>query len=229
MKEACLILIRHGQSVWNEKKLFTGWVNVDLSPKGEQEAHLAGLALKKQGLKIDSAFSSALKRSIQTLELVLGAMDQKIPFEKHWRLNEKHYGALQGKNKEEIKKKFGAEQLHQWRRSFDTPSPSLEEKQILEPKELYKDLDNIPKTESLKQTQKRVLFFWSHKIVPLIKQKKCVLISAHGNSLRSLIKKLEQISDKDITKIEIQTGQPIIYKINETLHIVSKNILPKNF
>ena len=228
MKQACLILIRHGQSVWNEKNLFTGWVNVDLSQKGKQEAHFAGLALKKQGLKIDHAFSSALKRSIQTLELLLVAMDQKIPFEKHWRLNEKHYGDLQGKNKEEIKKKFGAEKLHQWRRSFDIPSPSLEEKQTLEPKELYKDLDRIPKTESLKQTQKRVLFFWSHKIIPLMKQKKCVLISAHGNSLRSLIKELEHLSDKDISDIEIQTGQPIIYKMNESLHLVSKNILPKN-
>ena len=218
-------MIRHGQSVWNEKNLFTGWVDIGLTEKGRKEAYQAGLALKKANVSINHAFSSALKRSIHTLEILLEAMGGKISFEKHWRLNERHYGALQGKNKEEINQKFGSKRVHEWRRSFEATPPPLQEEQVLKPEELYKDLAIAPKTESLKDTRKRVLFFWSQKAAPLIKEGKSVLLSAHGNSLRALIKELEFISDENISSVEIQTGQPLIYELNSSLNILSKETL----
>ena len=225
MKKNWLVLIRHGQSVWNEKNLFTGWVDVGLTEKGQQEAYQAGLSLKKENISIDQAFSSALKRSIHTLEILLEAMGCAIPFEKSWRLNERHYGALQGNNKEQMKQKFGAKQVQKWRRSFEIAPPPLKQEQDLKPTEFYKDLSQAPQSESLKDTQKRVLFFWSQKLAPLIKKNKSVLISAHGNSLRALIKELESISDKDISTVEIQTGQPLVYELNSSLKVLSKKIL----
>ena len=221
-----LVLIRHGQSIWNEKNLFTGWVDIGLTQKGQDEAYQAGLALKKENISIDQAFSSALQRTIHTLDIVHEAMGHKKKiYEKHWRLNEKHYGALQGKNKDSARQEFGEEQVHQWRRSFDVAPPPLKQKQDLKPEEFYKDLNEAPQTESLKDTQKRVLFFWSQKVAPLIKEQKSVLISAHGNSLRALIKELESISDRDISSVEVQTGQPLVYKLNPELQILSKTIL----
>jgi len=225
MRKSRLILIRHGQSVWNEKNLFTGWVDVGLTKKGKQEAYKAGLSLKRDNISIDHAFSSALKRSIHSLEIILQAMNKALSFEKNWRLNERHYGALQGKNKEEIKQEFGAKQVHEWRRSFKTTPPPLKEKQVLSPKELYKELDVAPQTESLKETGERVLFFWNQKIAPLIKKGESVLLSAHGNSLRALIKELESLSDEEISSIEIQTGRPLVYELNSYFDIINKKTL----
>ena len=225
MRKNWLVLVRHGESIWNQKNLFTGWVDVELSKKGFQEARQAGLALKKENIPINHAFSSALKRSIQTLEAIIQAMELQIPFIKNWSLNERHYGALQGQNKEKAVQEFGAKTIHEWRRGFFKAPPPLTAKQTLQPPELYKDLAAAPKTESLKDTQDRVLPFWNQNIMPLIKQQKSVLISAHGNSLRTLIKKLEKISDKDISSIEIQTGQPIIYQLNRSAEILHKDIL----
>jgi len=220
-----LILVRHGQSIWNEKNLFTGWEDVGLSEKGKAEARQAGLSLKKSKISIDQAFCSALKRSIHTLEILLEAMGEKIPFEKHWRLNERHYGALQGKNKDSARQEFGAMRVQEWRRSFETAPPPLEQEQSLEPKKLYKDLLTVPKTESLKDTGKRVLVFWNQRVLPLIKENKSVLISAHGNSLRALIKEIESVSDKEISLVELQTGRPIVYETTPSLKILRKKIL----
>jgi len=223
MKKNWLILVRHGQSIWNEKNLFTGWVDIDINQKGCQEARQAGLALKQKNILIDQAFCSALRRSIHTLEIILQTMELKIPIIKSWRLNERHYGILQGQNKKKVLQEFGDKKVNQWRRSFLTAPPALKKKQTLRPSDLYKDLSKAPETESLKDTQKRILYFWNQTILPFIKKKKSILISAHGNSLRALIKNLEKISDKDISSLEIQTGKPIIYQINDSAEILSKN------
>ena len=224
-----LILVRHGQSEWNKKNLFTGWTDVDLSEKGNQEALKAGLELKKRNLNFDFAFSSALKRAIYTMEIILEQMDLKnIPITKAWQLNERHYGALQGQNRQDIIDKYGKDQVHKWRRDFETTPPSIKENQTFEKMDLYKDLKQIPTGESLKDTQKRVLLFWEEKILPHIQNEKSILLVAHGNSLRALIKKLENISDKDISSVEIKTGKPIIYKLNKQAGILSKEALDFN-
>ena len=222
---AYLVLIRHGQSEWNKKNLFTGWTNISLSDQGKEEAKQAGLDLKARNIVFEHAFSSALKRAIQTMEIVLHNMNLQIPFIKAWQLNEKHYGWLQGQNKKELIDKFGKEQIHKWRRSFKIAPPPLESSQNLEPKELYKTLKTAPKTESLQDTQNRVLPFWEENIYPFILNQKSVLVTAHGNSLRSLIKKLEHISDENISSVEVKTGRPIIYKMNEQAHIIEKESL----
>lgn len=219
----CLILVRHGQSVWNEKNLFTGWIDIGLTEKGKKQVYQTGLLIKKANISIDHAFSSALKRSIHSLEILLQAMGKQTPpFEKDWRLNERHYGALQGKNKEDIKKEFGAKQVQEWRRSFKTAPPPLEEKQNLNPKEFYKNLTTAPKTESLQDTSKRVLSFWNEKASPLLKKGENVLLVAHGNSLRALIKELESLSDSEISSIELQTGQAFVYELDDSLGVLNK-------
>ena len=225
MSSTKLVLIRHGQSEWNKKNLFTGWVDINLSEKGKEEALQAGLELKKQKISFDVTFCSALKRSIHTLEIILDQMNlTSIPVTKAWQLNERHYGALQGQNRQNVINKYGAHQVQQWRRDFETIPPLLK-KQTFNPSDLYKDLKELPKGESLKDTQKRVLPFWRKEIFPHIQKGKSVLIVAHGNSLRSLIKDLENISDEKISSLEIKTGKPLIYKLNKELKILSKEVI----
>ena len=222
MSKTNLVLIRHGQSQWNQKNLFTGWTDIDLSQKGQEEAKKAGLLLKEKGLTFDCAFTSVLKRAIRTLWIILDEMDLMwIPVIKTWRLNERHYGALQGKNKNHIMKQYGKDQLQKWRRNFSTKPPLLEGKQVFHPK-IDKNL-TLPRGESLKDTQNRLLPFWKQTILPMIQEKKSVLIVAHGNSLRALIKHLENISDSEIPSLNIPTGKPIIYSLNSKGTILQKS------
>ena len=217
-----LVLIRHGQSEWNKKNLFTGWTDVELSQQGREEARQAGLELKNRNILFKKAFSSALKRSIQTMEIILQNMSLSLPFVKAWQLNERHYGQLQGQNKQNVINRFGEEQVRKWRRDFKTAPPPITTQQNLNNKKLYKNLKEIPQSESLKDTQDRVLPFWRHSIYPCIKRQKSVLIIAHGNSLRALVKKLENISDKDISSVEIKTGRPLIYQLDKYACILHK-------
>lgn len=226
MSVSSLVLVRHGQSEWNKKNLFTGWIDIGLSEKGKEEAIQAGLELKKRKMIFDCVFSSALKRAIHTMELMLEQMDLKtIPTIRAWQLNERHYGALQGQNRQDVINKYGSEQVHKWRRDFKTAPPPLEQNQDFKKTQFYKELEQIPNGESLRDTQKRVLSFWKQKIFPQIQNSKSVLIVAHGNSLRALIKYLENISDEQISSVEIKTGKPLIYKMDKTGKIFSKEIL----
>lgn len=221
-----LVLIRHGQSEWNKKNLFTGWEDVVLSEQGIKEAVKSGSEFAKRQITFDCVFSSALKRAIHTAEIILKQMNLNLPIVKAWQLNERHYGALQGQNKQDIIDKYGTEQVHKWRRSFHIAPPPLKLKSSLKSiNPLYKDLKYIPNGESLKDTQKRVLLFWRKQILPEIQNKKSILISAHGNSLRGLIKHLENIPDDKISALEVKTGQPIIYKVSDKGKICSKEIL----
>lgn len=217
-----VVLLRHGQSLWNKENKFTGWYDVDLTEQGEQEARNGGKLLKEQGYTFDIAYTSVLKRAIRTLWLCLQEMDQMwIPVIRNWKLNERHYGDLQGLNKAETAKKFGDEQVLIWRRSFDTPPPPLSKDDERYPGKdpRYKDLseDEIPLTESLKITIDRVVPYWEDEIVPQIKAGKKVLITAHGNSLRALVKHLDQISNEEILKLNIPTGTPLVYELDENL------------
>ena len=219
-----LVLVRHGQSAWNLENRFTGWVDVGLSEKGVEEARQAGIALKEAGFTFDAAFTSVLKRAIKTLWLALEEMDQMwIPVTKDWRLNERHYGALTGLNKAETAEKYGDEQVHIWRRSYDTPPPALDQDDSRHPRfdPRYRSLDPslLPSTESLAITLERVLPYWRDAIVPVVQQSESVLISAHGNSLRALIKHLNEVSDDDITKVEIPTGDPLVFILNDDLSV----------
>ena len=217
-----LVLIRHGQSLWNQQNLFTGWKDIDFSERGHEEARQAGVLLKKKGLIFDCAFTSVLKRAIRTLWIILDEMDlMGIPVTKTWRLNERHYGALQGQNKDFIMERYGKNQLQKWRRDFTTKLPELQKKQTLCP-QIYKNL-TPPRSESLKDTQERLLPVWKEIIQPLIREKKSVLIVAHGNSLRALIKHLENISDNDISSLNIPTGQPLIYSLDSEGNIRQKS------
>jgi 2,3-bisphosphoglycerate-dependent phosphoglycerate mutase len=214
-----LVLIRHGESVWNKENRFTGWVDVGLSEKGIQEAHAAGRALKKAGFTFDTAFTSLLRRAITTLSIVLDEMELLwIPVQKSWRLNERHYGTLQGLNKAETSLKHGVEQVKVWRRSFDVSPPPIE---IWNPEfpgndDRYKP-GELPKTESLKDTIARALPYWHEMIAPAIRAGRRVIVAAHGNTLRALIKSLDGISDRDIADLELPTGVPIHYELNEDL------------
>ena len=219
-----LVLVRHGQSLWNQKNLFTGWANVDLSSKGIEEAKEVGLLLKSKQISFDQAFTSALLRAISTLEYILEKLNLNIPILKSWQLNEKHYGDLQGKNKKLTIEKYGKEQVQKWRRGFDAQPPLLSSPQDLQPAELYQGLKQAPKGENLEQTQKRVLSFWKQSIFPKIQEEQRVLIVAHGNSLRALMKYLENISDTEISSVEIKTGQAILYSINSQEKILKKEI-----
>ena len=222
-----LVLIRHGQSAWNLENRFTGWWDVDLTEQGEAEAQSAGELLAAKGLDFDLCFTSVLTRAIRTLHIGLRAMDRLwLPVEKDWRLNERHYGGLTGLDKAETAAKHGADQVKIWRRSFDIPPPLPEEGS---PWDLAKDVRYkgvpIPQTESLKDTIARVLPYWEERIAPEIKAGKRVLISAHGNSLRALVKHLSGISDDEITGLEIPTGQPIVYDLADDLAVLDRYYL----
>jgi 2,3-bisphosphoglycerate-dependent phosphoglycerate mutase len=222
-----LVLIRHGQSQWNLENRFTGWKDVNLTDAGEAEARAGGRLLREQGFDFDICYTSVLTRAIRTLWLVLDEMDRRwLPVVKDWRLNERSYGGLQGLNKAETAEKHGLDQVMIWRRSFDIPPPSLasddERYPIDDPR--YRDLprENIPLTESLKDTIERVQPYWEAEIAPKIRSGQRVLISAHGNSLRSLVKHLDGISDSEIPQVEIPTGNPLVYDLDDNLRPKSK-------
>jgi 2,3-bisphosphoglycerate-dependent phosphoglycerate mutase len=217
-----VVLLRHGESDWNRENRFTGWTDVDLSDKGRAEAKAAGLLLKQEGYVFDVAFSSVLKRAIRTLWLALDEMDLLwIPVDRSWRLNERHYGALQGLNKTETAAKFGEDQVKVWRRSYDIPPPPLEKSDARFPGHdpRYKDLAaaDLPTTECLKDTVARFLPHWHDRIAPAVKAGKRVVIAAHGNSLRALVKYLDNVSDADIVELNIPTGIPLVYELDENL------------
>ena len=216
-----LVLLRHGESTWNKENRFTGWTDVPLTGLGVEEAKKAGRVLKEERFVFDIVFTSVLKRATDTTDIVLKEMSLKIPIEYTWRLNERHYGALQGLNKAEMAAKYGEEQVSKWRRSYDIRPPALDKKDKRwpghDPK--YKDLHEkqIPVTESLKDTVKRVAPYWKEKIVPALKQGKRVLVSASGNSLRALVKYMDNVPDDEIVSFNIPTGIPLIYELDNNL------------
>ncbi len=217
-----VVLLRHGESTWNHENRFTGWTDVDLSAKGVDEAHAAGRLLRDEGYGFDIAYTSVLKRALRTCWIVLDELDQLwIPTIKSWRLNERHYGALQGLNKAETAAKHGEEQTTIWRRSFDIPPPPLELDDPRHPRHdpRYADLaaEDLPATESLKETIARFVPYWEGTIGPDVQAGKRVLIAAHGNSLRALVKYLDGISDADIVGLNIPTGIPLVYELDEAL------------
>jgi 2,3-bisphosphoglycerate-dependent phosphoglycerate mutase len=217
-----MVLLRHGESQWNLENRFTGWTDVDLSERGVDEARAAGRALKDAGVTFDVAFTSVLKRAIRTLWIVLEETDRMwIPTRKNWRLNERHYGALQGLNKAETADKFGKEQVMLWRRSFDVPPPPLErsDKRFSGNDPRYAALapEELPLTESLKETGVRVLPYWENTILPVLARGAKIIVAAHGNSRRSLVKHLDNIPDEEIPAVEIPTGKPLIYEFSNDL------------
>jgi len=214
-----LVLLRHGESDWNRENRFTGWTDVDLSARGIEEARAAGRSLAAAGLRFDLAFTSLLKRAIRTLWITLEELDQMwLPVEKSWRLNERHYGALQGLDKAEMAARFGEQQVLAWRRSYDTPPPLLEKNDSR-----YEGSDPryagvaVPRSECLKDTVARVIPYWNSAIAPAVSAGRKVLIAAHGNSLRALVKHLDNISDADIMPLNIPTGVPLVYELDERL------------
>jgi 2,3-bisphosphoglycerate-dependent phosphoglycerate mutase len=220
-----IVLLRHGESTWNKENRFTGWTDVDLTPKGVEEAHSAGRLLREQGFVFDLAYTSVLKRAIRTLWLVLDEMDLMwIPVRNSWRLNERHYGALQGLNKAETAAKFGEQQVLLWRRSYDVPPPPLERGDSRHPGRdpRYRNLSEqeLPLTECLKDTVARFLPYWNEVIAPEVRQGRRVIIVAHGNSLRALVKYLDHVSDRDIVGLNIPTGIPLVYELTEELRPV---------
>ncbi|MES2741097.1 MAG: 2,3-diphosphoglycerate-dependent phosphoglycerate mutase [Pseudomonadota bacterium] len=217
-----IVFMRHGESTWNLDNRFTGWTDVDLTPKGIDEASYAGQVLKEAGFRFDLAYTSVLKRAIRTLWLTLDAMDQMwLPVKHDWRLNERHYGALQGLDKAETAAKYGDKQVLVWRRSYDTPPPALAEDDarasFADPRYAGLPKAAIPLTECLKDTVARVMPAWDEEIAPAIRSGKQILISAHGNSLRALIKMLDGISDSDIVGLNIPNGQPLVYELDADL------------
>ena len=214
-----LVLLRHGESDWNRENRFTGWTDVDLSTQGVAEARAGGKLLKSEGYAFDQAFTSVLKRAIRTLWIVLDELDRLwLPVEKSWRLNERHYGALQGLNKAETAAKFGEEQVLVWRRSYDIPPPALaSEDQRYEGRDPRYAGVKVPLTECLKDTVARVVPYWEGTIAPAVRAGKRVLVAAHGNSLRALVKHLDGISDDAIVKLNIPTGIPLVYELDEQL------------
>jgi 2,3-bisphosphoglycerate-dependent phosphoglycerate mutase len=217
-----LILVRHGQSVWNVENLFTGWHDVDLSEQGRQEAAQAGRELLKEGIAMDIAFTSVLKRAIRTLWILLDEMDRMwVPVERSWRLNERHYGALQGLNKAQTVEKHGEAQVKIWRRSYDIPPPSLASDDQRHPRfdPRYADVapTELPAAESLKDTLARVLPFWNSRIAPELRAGRNVLVAAHGNSLRAMVKMLDNVSEKEIVELNIPTGVPLLYDLDAQL------------
>ena len=217
-----LVLVRHGESTWNKENRFTGWTDVDLSEKGVKEAHEAGQTLRKEGYVFDVAYTSVLKRAIRTLWIMLDELDQMwITVHNSWRLNERHYGALQGLNKAEMAAKYGEQQVLVWRRSYDVPPPALELSDERYPGSdpRYGDMSksDIPLCESLKDTVNRFLPYWHDTLAPAIKSRKRVLIAAHGNSLRALVKYLDNVSEADIVTLNIPTGIPLVYELDDGL------------
>ena len=218
-----LVLIRHGQSIYNLENRFTGWADVDISPTGAEQAKQAGQLLKKYGYNFDAGFCSVLKRSIKTLHLVLEELDHLwIPVQKSWRLNERFYGALQGLNKDETIKQYGQEQVHLWRRDPNALPPAITKQYERYPGYdiRYKDLTEreLPLTENLSETMDRVLPYWNEVIVPTMRKNQKVIICAHGNSLRALVKYIDNLSDEEVTKLDIPTGVPLVYELDEGLN-----------
>jgi len=225
-----LVLLRHGQSLWNLENRFTGWTDVDLTDQGIAEALQAGKQLLDEGFNFSVAFTSVLKRAVRTLWIVLDEMDLMwIPVERTWRLNERHYGALQGLNKAETAEQYGAGQVHQWRRSYDVRPPALEPDDRRHPRfeKCYTGLDTseLPATESLADTCWRVMPYWKGTIAPHLRQGASVLIAAHGNSLRALVMHLDRISDEDISQLNIPTGIPLVYELDEDLQVRDSHYL----
>jgi 2,3-bisphosphoglycerate-dependent phosphoglycerate mutase len=225
-----LVLLRHGQSVWNLENRFTGWTDVDLSEQGLAESRWAGQQLAAEGLTFDLAFTSVLKRAIRTLWIALDELDLLwVPVMRHWRLNERHYGALQGLNKAEMAEKHGDEQVYVWRRSFATPPPALSPDDPRHPRfdRRYASVDAalLPAAESLRDTLDRVLPYWHKTIVPHLQQGARTLIAAHGNSLRALVKHLDGISDDDIAGLNIPTGVPLVYELDEDMRVLNRRYL----
>lgn len=217
-----LVLLRHGQSTWNLENRFTGWTDVDLNEPGRQEAHNAGRVLQREGYTFDVAYTSVLKRAIKTLWIVLEEMGLEwIPVYRAWQLNERHYGALQGLNKAEMAVQFGEEQVKLWRRSYDTPPPALELDDVRHPRfdRRYAGLkpEELPSTESLKLTLQRVLPYWHSTLAPAVKSGQQLLVSAHGNSLRAMVKYLDTVSDDEIVELNIPTGIPLVYELDDDL------------
>ena len=225
-----MVLLRHGESEWNLANRFTGWIDVDLSATGIEEAKRGGLQMRDEGLEFDIAFTSVLKRAIRTMWIGLDELDQMwVPVVRSWRLNERHYGGLQGLNKAETAAKYGDDQVLVWRRSYSTPPPPLEVDDPTHPSHdrRYRDVDptDLPSAESLKLTLERVMPFWDSAIVPELRVGKTVLIAAHGNSLRALVKHLDRISDDDIVGLNIPTGVPLLYRLDDELQVVEKRYL----
>ncbi len=225
-----LVIVRHGQSQWNLENRFTGWYDVDLTEQGRAEAIEAGRKLLAEGYQFDLCFTSVLKRAIRTLWIMLDEMDaMHLPVYRHWRLNERHYGALQGLNKSETAARHGEDQVLIWRRSYDIPPPALDDQdeRYQELKTRYADLDPLalPRTECLKDTVERVLPYWHDQIVPALRSGKRVLIAAHGNSLRALVKYLDELSAEEILRVNIPTGLPIAYRLDENLRPLEKKFL----
>ena len=216
-----LVLLRHGESEWNKKNLFTGWVDVGLSEQGLKEAQSAGELLKQSGFQFDLAFTSVLKRAIKTLWISLEELDQMwIPVRRSWRLNERHYGALQGLNKADTTEKYGEDQVFTWRRSYDTPPPALEPDHEMHPSKdrRYDGADGeLPASEALKNCRERVLPYWDSEIAPAIKAGKQIIVAAHGNSLRALVMFFDNIPEDEISQLNIPTGVPLVYELDENL------------
>jgi 2,3-bisphosphoglycerate-dependent phosphoglycerate mutase len=225
-----LVLLRHGESTWNRENRFTGWTDVDLSEKGIEEARQAGRTLKEQGYQFDLAFTSLLKRAVRTLWIVQDEMDLMwLPVKKSWRLNERHYGALQGLNKSETAKKYGEDQVLIWRRSYDIPPPALKNNDPrypgAEPRYSMLAASQIPLAESLQDTYRRCLPYWHKSIAPALRTGKRIIISAHGNSIRALVKYLDAVSEKDIVNLNIPTGIPLVYELDGNLQMVKSYYL----
>jgi len=225
-----IVFLRHGESVWNRENRFTGWTDVDLSAAGLEEARAAGRLLAAEGLDFDIAYTSVLKRAIRTLWLALDVMDRLwMPVEKSWRLNERHYGALQGLNKAETAAKFGEAQVLAWRRSYDTPPPALAPADArdaaADPRYAGLTRAEVPLTECLKDTVARVLPYWNDVIAPAVRASRRVLVAAHGNSLRALVKHLDHVSDADIVGLNIPTGVPLLYELDAQLRPLGRRYL----
>ncbi len=230
MSTGKLVLLRHGQSIWNLENLFTGWIDVDLSAQGLEEAKESGRLLKAEGIAFDLAFTSVLKRAIRTLWIALDEMDMMwLPVERSWRLNERHYGALQGLDKAQTVAKHGAEQVKIWRRSYDIPPPPLDASHPQHPRfdRRYAVVPaaELPASESLKDTLARVLPFWSERIAPELVAGRNVLVAAHGNSLRAMVKMLDQMTDEAIVELNIPTGVPLVYELDAKLTPLSSRYL----
>jgi 2,3-bisphosphoglycerate-dependent phosphoglycerate mutase len=230
MSTGKLVLLRHGQSIWNLENLFTGWIDVDLSAQGLDEAKEAGRLLKSEGIAFDLAFTSVLKRAIRTLWIALDEMDMMwLPVERSWRLNERHYGALQGLDKAQTVAKHGAEQVKVWRRSYDIPPPPLEASHPQHPRfdRRYAGVPagELPSCESLKDTLARVLPFWNQRIAPELTAGRHVLVAAHGNSLRAMVKMLDRMTDEAIVELNIPTGVPLVYELDAQLQPVASRYL----
>jgi 2,3-bisphosphoglycerate-dependent phosphoglycerate mutase len=218
-----LVIIRHGESVWNKENIFTGWIDAPLSEEGIEQAKKAGQILKEKGFTFDLGFTSVLRRAYNTLDLVLKEMELSIPIEKSWRLNERHYGCLQGMNKDAMREKYGKEQVEIWRRSYDVRPPAEEQGKECKYEEIKEG--EVPLTESLKDTEERLLPYLKETIIPQIISGKKIIIAAHGNSIRALIKNIEEISEEEITKVEIPVGVPLVYELDDNLKVLNKYYL----